>query len=62
MPISKEENLKYALKTLVCVMLLGVCFMLFPDLNITNDKLLLPIPQHEIDTNTQLVIPQNPGY
>jgi starch-binding outer membrane protein, SusD/RagB family len=29
---------------------------------ITNDKLLLPIPQREIDTNTQLVIPQNPGY
>lgn len=30
--------------------------------NITSDKLLLPIPQHEIDTNSQLVIPQNPGY
>jgi len=30
--------------------------------NITHDKLLLPIPQREIDTNTQLVIPQNPGY
>jgi len=30
--------------------------------NITRDKLLLPIPQREIDTNTQLVIPQNPGY
>ncbi|MEO5782101.1 MAG: RagB/SusD family nutrient uptake outer membrane protein, partial [Ginsengibacter sp.] len=30
--------------------------------NVTDDKLLLPIPQHEIDTNTQLVIPQNPGY
>lgn len=29
---------------------------------ITTDKLLLPIPQHEIDTNSQLVIPQNPGY
>jgi starch-binding outer membrane protein, SusD/RagB family len=29
---------------------------------ITAEKLLLPIPQHEIDTNTQLVIPQNPGY
>jgi starch-binding outer membrane protein, SusD/RagB family len=29
---------------------------------ITHDKLLLPIPQREIDTNTQLVIPQNPGY
>lgn len=29
---------------------------------ITADKLLLPIPQREIDTNTQLVIPQNPGY
>ncbi len=29
---------------------------------VTADKLLLPIPQHEIDTNTQLVIPQNPGY
>lgn len=30
--------------------------------NITQDKLLLPIPQREIDTNTQLVISQNPGY
>ena len=29
---------------------------------VTNDHLLLPIPQHEIDTNTQLVIAQNPGY
>lgn len=28
---------------------------------ITN-RFLLPIPQREIDTNTQLVIPQNPGY
>lgn len=25
-------------------------------------RFLLPIPQREIDTNTQLVIPQNPGY
>lgn len=30
--------------------------------NVTNEKLLLPIPQHEIDTNTQLAIAQNPGY
>lgn len=30
--------------------------------NITTDRLLLPIPQREIDTNTQLVIPQNPSY
>lgn len=29
---------------------------------ITTDKLLLPIPQHEIDTNSQLSIAQNPGY
>ena len=29
---------------------------------VTTDKLLLPIPQREIDTNTQLVIQQNPGY
>lgn len=29
---------------------------------ITRDKLLLPIPQREIDTNSQLVIPQNSGY
>jgi starch-binding outer membrane protein, SusD/RagB family len=29
---------------------------------VTNDKLLLPIPQREIDNNSQLVIPQNPGY
>jgi hypothetical protein len=28
----------------------------------TNNRLLLPIPQREIDTNTQLVIPQNQGY
>lgn len=27
-----------------------------------NNRLLLPIPQREIDTNTQLVIEQNPGY
>lgn len=26
------------------------------------DKFLLPIPQYEIDTNTFIVIPQNPGY
>ena len=30
--------------------------------NVTANRLLLPIPQHEIDTNTQLVIEQNPGY
>ncbi len=30
--------------------------------NVTTNRLLLPIPQREIDTNTQLVIPQNPGY
>lgn len=30
--------------------------------NVTDAKLLLPIPQREIDTNTQLVIEQNPGY
>lgn len=29
---------------------------------VTTDKLLLPIPQREIDNNTQLVITQNPGY
>ena len=29
---------------------------------ITTDKLLLPIPQIEIDINTQLRIEQNPGY
>lgn len=28
----------------------------------TRPRMLLPIPQHEIDTNTQLVIPQNPSY
>lgn len=28
----------------------------------TVNRLLLPIPQREIDTNTQLDIPQNPGY
>jgi starch-binding outer membrane protein, SusD/RagB family len=30
--------------------------------SVTANRLLLPIPQHEIDTNTQLAIPQNPGY
>ena len=30
--------------------------------NVTTDHLLLPIPQHELDTNTQLAIAQNPGY
>ena len=30
--------------------------------NVTNSKLLLPIPQREIDNNTHLVIAQNPGY
>ncbi|TMI61500.1 MAG: RagB/SusD family nutrient uptake outer membrane protein [Bacteroidetes bacterium] len=29
---------------------------------VTPEKMLLPIPQREIDNNTQLVIPQNPGY
>lgn len=29
---------------------------------VTRDRLLLPIPQREIDTNTQLVIEQNPSY
>ena len=29
---------------------------------VTQEKLLLPIPQREIDTNTQLLIEQNPGY
>lgn len=28
----------------------------------TREKLLLPIPQTEIDTNNDMVIPQNPGY
>jgi starch-binding outer membrane protein, SusD/RagB family len=30
--------------------------------NVTREHLLLPIPQREIDTNTGLVILQNPGY
>lgn len=29
---------------------------------VTTNKLLLPIPQREIDNNTALTIPQNPGY
>lgn len=29
---------------------------------VTNDKLLLPIPQREIDNNTHIQIQQNPGY
>ncbi|WP_154647882.1 RagB/SusD family nutrient uptake outer membrane protein [Pedobacter arcticus] len=30
--------------------------------NVTTQKLLLPIPQREIDTNTQIEIAQNSGY
>ncbi len=30
--------------------------------NVTTDRLLLPIPQREIDTNDQIQITQNPGY
>lgn len=30
--------------------------------NFTTDRLLLPIPQQEIDTNNDLVIPQNTSY
>lgn len=30
--------------------------------SVTAQRLLLPIPQREIDNNTQLIIPQNPGY
>ena len=34
-----------------------------PDItNYVNAHLLLPIPQTEIDTNNEMVIPQNPGY
>jgi hypothetical protein len=29
---------------------------------IKSERMLLPIPQREIDNNTQIVIPQNPGY
>ncbi len=29
---------------------------------VTIQKLLLPIPQREIDNNTRITIPQNPGY
>jgi hypothetical protein len=29
---------------------------------VTNERLLLPIPQREIDTNTKIKIEQNPGY
>jgi len=29
---------------------------------VTKDRLLLPIPQREIDNNTTLKILQNPGY
>jgi hypothetical protein len=30
--------------------------------NANPNRLLLPIPQREIDNNTQIVIPQNAGY
>ncbi len=30
--------------------------------NVNNDKILLPIPQREIDTNSEIKIQQNPGY
>lgn len=34
-----------------------------PDVaNYNNNRLLLPIPQTEIDTNNEMVIPQNSGY
>lgn len=34
-----------------------------PDMaDYNNSRLLLPIPQTEIDTNNEMVIPQNPGY
>jgi hypothetical protein len=29
---------------------------------VTPEKLLLPIPQREIDNNTKVKIEQNPGY
>lgn len=29
---------------------------------VTTDRMLLPIPQREIDNNTRIVIAQNPGY
>jgi starch-binding outer membrane protein, SusD/RagB family len=34
----------------------------FLQASVTTNSLILPIPQREIDTNTQLVIAQNPGY
>jgi hypothetical protein len=30
--------------------------------NVTEQKMLLPIPQREIDVNNEILIPQNPGY
>ncbi|MNH33462.1 SusD family protein [compost metagenome] len=30
--------------------------------NVNTQRLLLPIPQREIDTNTEIQIAQNPGY
>jgi hypothetical protein len=30
--------------------------------NLTQEKLLLPIPQRELDANDQIKIIQNPGY
>ena len=39
-----------------------VLSLAFIQSNITTEKLLLPIPQREIDTNDQIVIAQNPGY
>jgi len=30
--------------------------------NFTTTRLLLPIPQQEIDTNNELLIPQNESY
>jgi hypothetical protein len=29
---------------------------------VNTNKLLLPIPQREIDNNSKIAIPQNPGY
>jgi hypothetical protein len=30
--------------------------------NANPNRFLLPIPQYEIDTNSFITIPQNPGY
>jgi hypothetical protein len=52
--------LLYSVIPFIGVLLASSAF--YQDSEIKSEKMLLPIPQREIDNNTQIVIPQNPGY